>query len=195
LLTGKIPYFTTPPAREVSEHAESSIVATWGKEFDVEDVFKNEESTVIAGLPCLVDTLHVEMPSTAPLTMDIDIPEGDSVNEEEEEEEEEEAGEDAGLTEMDTAETAVVTRGRAYLNQNDRLYDEEGIQNPHAKRAEKKRRKKAGKQGPAADAKEANDDYDFNIDYQDGQVLLPEQEEDDTDEDEEDEGDAMDGVN
>jgi hypothetical protein len=75
LLTGKIPYFTTPPAREVSEHAESSIVATWGKEFDVEDVFKNEESTVIAGLPSLVDTLHVEMPSTAPLTMDIDIPE------------------------------------------------------------------------------------------------------------------------
>ncbi|CAM6009160.1 unnamed protein product [Sphagnum balticum] len=192
---GKIPYFTTPPAREVSEHAESSIVATWGKEFDVEDVFKNEESTVIAGLPSLVDTLHVEMPSTAPLTMDIDIPEGDSENEEEEEEEEEEAGEDAGLTEMDTAETAVVTRGRAYLNQNDRLYDEEGIQNPHAKRAEKKRRKKAGKQGPAADAKEANDDYDFNVDYQDGQVLLPEQEEDDTDEDEEDEGDAMDGVN
>ncbi len=75
MLTGKIPYFTTPPAREVSEHAESSIVATWGKEFDVEDVFKNEESTVIAGLPSLVDTLHVEMPSTAPLTMDIDIPE------------------------------------------------------------------------------------------------------------------------
>lgn len=118
---------------------------------------------------------------------------GDSENEEEEEEEE--AGEDAGLTEMDTAETAVVTRGHAYLNQNDRLYDEEGIQNPHAKRAEKKRRKKAGKQGPAAaDAKEANDDYDFNVDYQDGQVLLQEQE-DDTDEDEELEGDAMDGVN
>lgn len=65
-------YFTIPPVREVSEHAESTIVSDWGREFDVEAVFKNEESAVIAGLPSMVDTLHVEMPSSAPLTMDVD---------------------------------------------------------------------------------------------------------------------------
>lgn len=67
-----MPYFTTPPAREISEHAESTIVSDWGKEFDVEAVFQNEASAVIAGLPSLLDTLHVEMPTSAPLTMDVD---------------------------------------------------------------------------------------------------------------------------
>lgn len=72
--SGKIPYFTTPPVREVSEHAEfGAIVTEWGKEFDVEEVFQNETTAVIAGLPSMADTSHVQMPSTAPLAMDTNI--------------------------------------------------------------------------------------------------------------------------
>lgn len=59
--------------REVSEHAEfGAIVSDWGKEFDVEAVFQNEASAVIAGLPSLTDTSYVQMSSSAPLTMDVD---------------------------------------------------------------------------------------------------------------------------
>jgi len=193
---GKVPYFTTPPAREISEHAESTIVSDWGKEFDVEAVFQNEASAVIAGLPSLVDTLHVEMPTSAPLTMDVDdslaneaMEEKDSSSDEGEGDELEE--ESAGPIEMDTTEVAV-KRGKAYLSQNEKLYDAEGIQNPHAKRAKKKQKKKAAKGGPVAtkDGK-GGDDYDFNVDYADDQT----EGENDDDDAGNDEGDAMDGVN
>lgn len=74
IFSGKIPYFTTPPVREVSEHAEfGAIVSEWGKEFDVEAVFQNETTAVIAGLPSMADTSHVQMASTAPLAMDTNI--------------------------------------------------------------------------------------------------------------------------
>ena len=59
--------------REVSEHAEfGTIVSEWGKEFDVETVFKDEATAVIAGLPSIADASHVQMSSGAPLTMDVD---------------------------------------------------------------------------------------------------------------------------
>ena len=50
---GKIPYFTQPPKfREGHEqHASTEFVSIEAKEFDVETAYKNETSTVIAGLP------------------------------------------------------------------------------------------------------------------------------------------------
>ena len=47
-------------------------MSDWGKEFDVEEVFKNEESAVIAGLPSLADGNFSELPSSAPPLMDVD---------------------------------------------------------------------------------------------------------------------------
>ncbi len=49
------------------------MLSSWGKEFDVEDLFKDVESTIIIGLPSFIGTLHVEMPLIAPLTVDINI--------------------------------------------------------------------------------------------------------------------------
>lgn len=100
--------------------------------------------------------------------------------------------ESAGPIEMDTTEVAV-KRGKAYLSQNEKLYDAEGIQNPHAKRAKKKQKKKAAKGAPVAtkDGK-GGDDYDFNVDYADDQT---EGQNDDDDDAGSNEGDAMDGVN
>lgn len=66
--SGKISFYTTPPVREVSKPSESD----WAKEFDVEKVFKKEASAVLAGLRPLVETDHVEVPSTSPLTVDFD---------------------------------------------------------------------------------------------------------------------------
>lgn len=94
---------------------------------------------------------------------------------------------DAGPSMMDTTEVAV-KRGRAYLSQNERLYDAEGIQNPHAKRALKKQKKKAAKFAPASTKDSvASDDYNFSTDYtEDGTAV---------DDQEEDEEDAMEGIN
>ena len=50
----------------------------------------------------------------------------------------------------------------ATRKQNEKLYTAEGILNPKAKRAEKKKRKKAKKSNPE-DA--MDDDYDFKVDY------------------------------
>lgn len=47
-------------------------MSDWGKEFDAEEVFKNEESTVIAGLPSLAEGNFSELPSSAPPLMDVD---------------------------------------------------------------------------------------------------------------------------
>lgn len=99
------------------------------------------------------------------------------------EEEEEDMDEGPSMM-MDTTEVAV-KRGRTYLNQNERLYDAEGIQNPHAKRAQKKQKKKAAKATApefSSDSK-ASDDYDFKTDYIDN-----------NDSEGEDE-DAMEGIN
>lgn len=59
--------------------------------------------------------------------------------------------------EDDEGKTKAKTAGS---RQNEKLYTAEGILNPNIKRAEKKRRKKAGK----TTAMEA-DDYDFKVDY------------------------------
>lgn len=106
--------------------------------------------------------------------------------EDSDEEEEEEDEMDAGPSMMDTNEV-VVKRGRAYLSQNERLYDAEGIQNPHAKRALKKKMKKAAKNGPFPTSNgNASDDYNFETDYIEDGI---------TGDQEGDGEDAMEGVN
>jgi hypothetical protein len=104
------------------------------------------------------------------------------------EEEDSDGGDmDVGPSIMDTTEVAV-KRGRAYLSQNERLYDAEGIQNPHVKRALKKQKKKAAKFAPAStNDSMASDDYNFSTDYtEDGTTA---------DDHEADGEDAMQGIN
>jgi len=104
-------------------------------------------------------------------------------------EEEDDDGEDMdeGPSLMNTIAVAV-KRGRTYLNQNERLYDAEGIQNPHVKRAQKKQKKKAAKAAPAlSNDSKASDDYDFNTDYTADKISA--------DYPEDDGEDAMEGIN
>ena len=116
---------------------------------------------------------------------------------EEDSEEEEEDGGDmvAGPSMMDTTEVAV-KRGRAYLSQNERLYDAEGIQNPHAKRALKKQKKKAAKFAPlSTNDSMASDDYNFNTDHTEDGITADDQDEDGEDDQEDEDEEAMEGIN
>eukprot|EP00850_Spirogloea_muscicola_P021497 SM000251S08828 [mRNA] locus=s251:150151:154004:- [translate_table: standard] len=157
---GKVPYFTLPPVREsdAGEHASAEIVATWSKEFDIDSMFRDEESALIAGLPCVNASTFSQLPASAPLAMDLDVAaeeedEDEDVDKDEDEDSNQRGpgqGEAAGSglpahdgsSEMDTAETASVARSKEGLSQAEQLYSADGILNPHAARAERKRRKK-----------------------------------------------------
>lgn len=172
---GKIPYYTLPPAREgAAADADAAIVHEWGAEFDVDAVFKSEESAVIAGLPSADEREYSALPAGAPPAMDMEMidedeDEGGEDGEWEEDEEVEEVPEgrpqgDGGRAgsppvAMDEREGAAVSsRGREFLSQNEKLYDAEGIHNPHAARAEKRRRKKGAR---ALSRLGEEDDFDF----------------------------------
>eukprot|EP00249_Psilotum_nudum_P013802 c24521_g1_i1 orf=382-2205(-) len=160
---GKIPYYTMPTVRSADLQLESAIVSEWGREFDIDEIYNNEQTTVIADLPSLIESSHVEMPGNAPALMDTYESKGTPRDEE--------------LTDilkgphndtfqglhhedMDTAE-AIATRECSWSNQNEKLYNVKGILNPHLVRAERKQRKKALKVKSIRD-----DDYDFEVDYE-----------------------------
>lgn len=189
---GKIPYYTLPPTRNEGEHLESAIVPAWGKEFDVNEIY-GEDSAMIDSLHSMIDTSHFEMPANCPLSMDTELAESD-------EDAMEEADDAPDAMGMDTSEI-VATKSQKAQSQNDKLYDAEGIFNPHAAKSEKKRRKKAGKAPVKASNEAGNDDYDFAVDYK-MQFTAPQGEaESDKDDDDEnindmnnDEGTTMVGI-
>lgn len=88
-----------------------------------------------------------------------------------------------------------VTRGKEYLRQTEKLYNAEGIYNVKLAKAERKRRKKAGKSlKDSAMNEEEGSDYDFNVDFKGKKEVEEESgEEEEEDEEEEEEGseDAM----
>lgn len=67
LSAGKIHYYTLPPAREKA--GEVSIVAEFGKEFGVDEVYK-AECSVIGSLALAEEFKHMEVPPGSPLTLD-----------------------------------------------------------------------------------------------------------------------------
>ncbi|KAJ7537232.1 hypothetical protein O6H91_12G104000 [Diphasiastrum complanatum] len=159
---GKIPHYSLPPIREASQCSEAAIVADWGKEFVVDEVYKDEQSAVIAGLSSLLDGSHTEIPSGAPMTLDMEtslVSEGEQFGNVEAEEAEPE--------EMDINETRVNRVRADGLSQNEKLYDADGILNPRLARAEKKRRKKATKSDQTYLNTGLQGTYDFSVDYQD----------------------------
>ncbi|XP_024533646.1 guanine nucleotide-binding protein-like NSN1 [Selaginella moellendorffii] len=162
---GKISHYTVPPVREPAGPSESAIVTSWGKEFNVDEVFKREQSTVIAGLPCLSDADHTELPAGAPMSMDVTMME----NSDDEDEKINEEGDGVAESQaMDTAE--LPARKEKQGVQTEKLYDEEGIFNPRLAKAEKRRRKKSTKEAAAMEGT-----YDFDVDYVDSAPLKKKQ--------------------
>ncbi|CAM6129869.1 unnamed protein product [Calypogeia fissa] len=95
---GKIPYFTTTPERHTTDHLESAIVSEWGKEFELDTVFK-DELAVIGSLASMATSFHSELTPSIPFAIDdsTDIPEavmGEGEEEEDEEDDDEEDDDD-----------------------------------------------------------------------------------------------------
>jgi nuclear GTP-binding protein len=176
---GRIPYYTTPPARgdaKDRKHQVAEVVGDWGREFDAEKVFADEENAVIAGLPELddanVEFVPAETAGVAQLDAAGEEAESESEDEMEENMEEEEDEEDESEDEMDkTASGAVESAlerasGRAKREgtgadekkasyaRSKVLYGAEGQLNPNQSRAAKKKAKKI----KAAVAKTGGDD-------------------------------------
>ncbi|KAL5996383.1 Guanine nucleotide-binding protein-like nsn1 [Asimina triloba] len=145
---GKIPYYTLPPVRNEGEILESAIVSELGKEFNVDEIYK-EESSFIGSLTSVEDFLHVEVPPHSPLHLDEQMTEDMQPQEVIQEEDQPMACED-----NETVETKLNSSNK----QNDKLYTAEGILDPRIRRAEKKRRK-------AHKASMMDADYDFKVDY------------------------------
>jgi nuclear GTP-binding protein len=162
---GRIPYYTTPPTRGDAmdrKHAVSEVVNDWGKEFDAEKVFKDEENAVIAGLPELddADVDFVQSNSAGVARLDAAGEEAESDSEDEMEEDVEEEDEEDEEDEMDeTASGAVevaleraagrarkegtgADEKKAQYARSKVLYGADGQLNPNQNRAAKKKAKK-----------------------------------------------------
>ncbi|KAH9322390.1 hypothetical protein KI387_017029, partial [Taxus chinensis] len=157
---GKIPYYTLPPTRNEGEHLESAIVSSWGKEFNVDEIYKHELD-MIGSLHSMIDSGHVEMAANAPLPMDVQLSESEEDAMEEADNPQQTTHDAMG---MDTSEVVAI-KSQKTRNQNDKLYNAEGILNPHAARAEKKRRKKSAKVPMNVSTDVKDDDYNFAVDY------------------------------
>ncbi|KAJ6820717.1 guanine nucleotide-binding protein-like NSN1 [Iris pallida] len=145
---GKIPYYTLPPTREQVD-LETTIVSEFGKEFDIDEVYKTE-SSFIGSLSSIEDFRHVEVPPGNPL--DEQMLEDDNA-----EHKEVCQIEETMACDKDPVETKTSTSRR----QNDKLYTAEGILDPRKRRAEKKQRR-----AQKLSLKNQMDaDYDFKVDY------------------------------
>ena len=163
---GRIPYYTTPPTRgdaKDRKHAAAEVVGDWGKEFDAEKVFKDEENAVIAGLPELddadVEFVPAETAGVAQLDAAVEEAESESEGDEEEmeedEEEEEEEEDEMDKTASGAVEAALeraagkarregtgADEKKAQYARSKVLYGAEGQLNPNQNRAAKKKAKK-----------------------------------------------------
>uniref|UniRef100_A0A1D1YAR9 Guanine nucleotide-binding protein-like 3 n=1 Tax=Anthurium amnicola TaxID=1678845 RepID=A0A1D1YAR9_9ARAE len=149
---GKIHYYTLPPVRNQGENLEVSIVTEFGKEFNVDEVYKTE-SSFIGSLASVEDFRHVEVPPGSPLNFDEHMLQEDYTGLKEIQN----ADGPMACDEKDPGEKKTITISR----QNDKLYTAEGILDPRIRRVEKKRRK-AHKLSLMS---EMDADYDFKVDY------------------------------
>ncbi|KAK9814574.1 hypothetical protein WJX72_008095 [[Myrmecia] bisecta] len=188
---GRIAYYTLPPVRENEAEGEAAVVGSWGQEFNADEVFSNERSTVIAGLPSLEDARgsYFQTDAAGALALDLEAMEQASGDERRNDSEasgseEETDGEDTSLDAMIEStkrkQQKAAPTGKA---QTEALYSEEGQFNPHKARADKKRAKKNKELGDP-------DAFDFDEAFgeeeeapMDGQTGAGTGEEDDADSD------------
>ncbi|XP_027363054.1 guanine nucleotide-binding protein-like NSN1 [Abrus precatorius] len=187
---GKIPYYTMPPVRDQGEPSEAKIVSEFSKEFNIDEVYKNDTS-FIGSLKSADDFNPVEVPSSRPFNLDEKMIEDDTQIKPSEQGQgpgnmaENDADESMEYDDDDDDDDVSKNKGNsAASKQNEKLYAADGMLNTKLRRAEKKRRKKANKALASSDP--MDDDYDFKVDYfQKGATMDAEEsksEEDDVDE-------------
>ncbi|KAL0045389.1 hypothetical protein WJX82_005453 [Trebouxia sp. C0006] len=150
---GRIPFYTMPPQREAQEgHAAAEVVTQWASDFDADQVFGDERTAVIDGLPSLEESSdHFQTQSNGPATASLeDMQQGavlhlshDSSSDDEEQ-----------AQDMDHTELPEPKAPKPTSDQTAELYNASGQFNPHAARALKKKAKKQQKRS-------SGDAYDF----------------------------------
>ena len=197
---GKIPYFTQPPKfREGHEqHASTEFVSAEAKEFDVETAYKNETSTVIAGLPENDDDDFALMSETIGSGMTIEEHDGvlleraqtnggagaRNMDDEDmgvsEDDESKELDDGSGKRNTSAAaqraeramETSKAPDAKAQLGRNKQLYGNEGQYNPAQEKAKRKRMKKEKEIAKTLEQDDADgSDFDWSED-EDGDVVM-----------------------
>lgn len=172
---GRIPYFTSPPAREEhKEHAAAEIVGGWSEEFDADKVFAAEQSTVIAGLP---EEGADDVDFMAVQTLGNGIIEAHDLSEEEEDDDNddddtmegvepvklkrERDDSQAGRTQRALAAAEAAAAARQSSARQKVLYGNEGQYNPNAARASKKRARREAKAKEEAAEDDSGSDFDW----------------------------------
>ncbi|XP_004363980.2 Gnl3l protein [Capsaspora owczarzaki ATCC 30864] len=105
--SGRIPYYTLPPAEDASIHLKTEIVSTWGKEFDMQSLEK-DQSTILAGLRTEREQgLFIPMNAGEANQLDVDLEELDNLASDEEEDEDDDDEEDAEMEQAEPEATGV----------------------------------------------------------------------------------------
>lgn len=172
---GRIPYFTSPPAREANkEHATAEIVGNWSEEFNAEKVFANEQSAVIAGLPeegaedidfMPVQSLGNGLIEAHDLSEEEDDGDDDDVDAMEDVEPvqvvRERDDSEAGRTQRALAHARATAEAKASSARQRVLYGNEGQYNPNDARAAKKRARREAKAKAEAAEDDSGSDFDW----------------------------------
>jgi len=69
-VTGAIPYYTLPPAHTASAHDSTTIITSWNKEFDLDQVAKGQDEELSQLSSVGGSNIFMEMQSSKPLMMD-----------------------------------------------------------------------------------------------------------------------------
>ena len=149
---GKIPFYTSPPEREGKDSEEVQVVHSWGQDFNADNIYKDEELSLIAKLESMGtgSSSWIEAKPSEPAT-----PSLPKEKMQEEEEEPESSSESMDVEDNDHDHG----KGETSHKQNKILYSHEGQFNPKLAKAIKKKKKKAKKLAMETE------DYDFEQDW------------------------------
>eukprot|EP01026_Neomeris_dumetosa_P039032 TRINITY_DN3196_c0_g2_i2.p1 TRINITY_DN3196_c0_g2~~TRINITY_DN3196_c0_g2_i2.p1 ORF type:complete len:320 (-),score=83.30 TRINITY_DN3196_c0_g2_i2:575-1501(-) len=134
---GRLPYYTLPP--QSAQPLNTQIVSEWSKEFDVDEVYAQEKSTVIAELPSFHDSDQnfIQVTSSEPAQMATEM-----------DDDEEEAEDDKATKEVKVGKS-----------QSQMLYNEIGQYNPLKVKAERKKKRRKSQMDVD------DEDFDFKLDW------------------------------
>ena len=114
---GKIPFYTIPPELK-NVHVSSSIVSSWGKEFDIDTLLSQEESTIMSNLNTDTSNHMAIAPGSQQtaddhLFNDEEMEDDDDVEDDDEEDPDLDDDEEAMMEEEDEEESAAPVSDKA----------------------------------------------------------------------------------
>ncbi|BDA47679.1 Guanine nucleotide-binding protein-like 3 homolog [Coccomyxa sp. Obi] len=166
---GRISYYTLPPKRDDHGHAAAAVVPAYSTDFNVDEVYAEQQRAVVASLPSVADGEFFETQPVGEADVNLEAMDADEAPREAQDSDED-ADEDEGTAMSDGEEEAAMRlrsqtgkAAAAASSQAAKLYAEEGQFNPHEARAQRKQQKKTRRRtvSTAGRGSAASDEYDF----------------------------------